>query len=238
MPVSRCPKPIHVGLFAEEPIRLAGLTSVFDAEPEEGPVRFIPVTGSLQELLSGVGIEYLIFDLHASPRGLDTLELIRRMRPDLHVMVIGPEGNDELVLDAIMAGARAYLDLTAGPETVRTAIEAVTGGSIWAPRRLLSKLIDRLLTGRDTSLTNYRPHLTARESQVLELILLARSNREIASQLGIEERTVKAHVGRLMRKTGVDNRIELSMRALSQSMVPEPPIGGSRNGGEIRDVDS
>jgi DNA-binding NarL/FixJ family response regulator len=74
-------------------------------------------------------------------------------------------------------------------------------------------------------LTNDPPHLTDRERQVLDLILLARSNREIALQLGIEERTVKAHVGRLMRKTGADNRIELSMRALNHAMdtdaVPE-----------------
>jgi hypothetical protein len=50
---------------------------------------------------------------------------------------------------------------------------------------------------------------------VLDLILMAQSNREIARQLGIEERTVKAHVGRLMRKTGSDNRIELTMRTLN-----------------------
>jgi DNA-binding NarL/FixJ family response regulator len=60
------------------------------------------------------------------------------------------------------------------------------------------------------------PHLTARERQVMDLILLARSNREIARELGIEERTVKAHVGRLMRKTGAENRIDLSMRALGR----------------------
>ena len=48
-------------------------------------------------------------------------------------------------MNAIIAGARAYLDLRAGPEMVRKAIEAVTEGSIWAPRRVLSKLIDRLL---------------------------------------------------------------------------------------------
>jgi len=77
----------------------------------------------------------------------------------------------------------------------------------------------------DCSLTNSAPHLTDRERQVLELILLARSNREIARQLGIEERTVKAHVGRLMRKAGAENRIELSMRALQnpqRTFAPNP----------------
>ena len=67
--------------------------------------------------------------------------------------------------------------------------------------------------------------MTDRERQVLEHILMARSNREIARQLGIEERTVKAHVGRLMRKTGADNRIELSMRALHLPPVPQPKSG-------------
>jgi len=67
------------------------------------------------------------------------------------------------------------------------------------------------------------PQLTARERQVMDLILLARSNREIARELGIEERTVKAHVGRLMRKTGAENRIDLSMRALN-GLVPRKPV--------------
>ena len=64
--------------------------------------------------------------------------------------------------------------------------------------------------------TNGVRYATTYEREVLDLILLARSNREIARHLGIEERTVKAHVGRLMRKAGADNRIELSMRVLNR----------------------
>jgi len=215
VPGNQSAKPIRVALVAEEPLRLAGLVSIFEAQAEAGGPGFFPVTGSLTELLTRPGVEFLIYDLNAARGWLETLELIRRERPDIPLIVIGPEGNDELVLNAIMAGARAYLDITASPQAVVSAMQAITAGSIWAPRRLLSKLIDRLLNGRDTNLATSSPHLTARERQVLELILMARSNREIASHLGIEERTVKAHVGRLMRKTGVDNRIELSMCALA-----------------------
>ena len=168
MSTNRNSKPIHVGLVANEPIWLAGMVSVFDSAPENGLPEMVPVTGTLQELLSGPAIEYLMLDLHSSSAAVEMLGFIRRTRPDLRILVIGPEGNDELVLDSIIAGARAYLDLTAGPEMVRTAISSVTEGSIWAPRRLLSKLIDRLLNGRDTSLTNRSPHLTAREGQVLD----------------------------------------------------------------------
>ncbi len=216
---NRSASPVRVGLVTDEPIRLEGLTSIFDELPDAGKVKLLPVTGSMHELLNTLDLEYMVVDLHSSPGGLEALETIRRVRPDMRLIVIGPEANDELVMDSITAGARAYLDLKASPEMVLHAIEVVTGGSIWAPRHLLSRLIDRLLSAPDSSLTSATLHLTDREQQVLELILLARSNREIARQLGIEERTVKAHVGHLMRKTGADNRIDLSMRALNGSLA-------------------
>lgn len=225
---------IRVGLVAGEPIRIEGLASIFESHPGDGLTRLLPVIGTIEELLSDPTLLYLVLDLNSSTGSMDALETVRRRRPDLRLIVIGPEGNDELVLESIIAGARAYLDLKAGPRTVRQAVEVVTGGSIWAPRHLLSKLIDRLLEVPDTSPVNAAPHLTDREVQVLELILLARSNREIARQLGIEERTVKAHVGRLMRKTGADNRIDLSMRALHRSLLPAN--GDSANPQNYRQV--
>ena len=172
----------------------------------------------LDILLADPEVEFLVVDLNSSIGGLDTLERIREARPDLRLIVIGPEGNDALVMDAIVAGARAYLDSSASTRTVRDAIEIVVGGSIWAPRRLLSQLIDRLLGTPEGIAAGGLPHLTFRERQVLDHILQARSNREIARELGIEERTVKAHVSRLMRKTGADNRIDLSMRALNGAL--------------------
>jgi DNA-binding NarL/FixJ family response regulator len=216
----RNPDPVHIGLVSDEPIRIEGLKSIFDLAAQSDSAPLIPLTGTLKEMLALASLEYLVLDLHAVKGALSMLDSIRRERPSLKLIVIGPEGNDELVMESIIAGARAYLDLSADPSTARQAIEVVTSGSIWAPRRLLSKLIDRLLKVPDSSLTGGTLHLTTREREVLDLILLARSNREIARQLGIEERTVKSHVGRLMRKTGADNRIELSMRAMNLPLTP------------------
>lgn len=213
------PEPIRIGLIADEPIRVAGLASIFEQPAEQGARQLLPVIAGASELLSMRDLEYIVIDLHAS-FGIESLAVIRKTRPDIRMIVIGPEGDEELVMKAIVAGARGYLDLTAGPDMVRQAIEVVTSGSIWAPRRLLSRLIDRLLKTPDSSPISSAP-LTIRERQVLELILMARSNREIAAQLGIEERTVKAYVGKLMRKTGSDNRIKLTMSALSQELFPE-----------------
>jgi DNA-binding NarL/FixJ family response regulator len=213
--------PIRIGLATDEPIRVAGLASIFDQPVQQDQARLVPVIGSLPELLALVGIEYIVVDLHCFPAGIEALEIVRQTRPNVRFIVIGPEGDDELVLSAIIAGARAYLDLSAGPEVVRKAIEAVTSGSIWAPRRLLSCLLDRLLKVPEASPAAAGPQLTLREQQVLDLLLKAHSTREIASQLGIEPRTVKAYIARLMRKTGSNNRIELSVSALNGSLLPQ-----------------
>jgi len=216
--------PIRVGVLAGEPIRLEGLTSVFERAPEFGQSPLLPVVGQLTELLSDETLEFLMLDLNSSVGGPNLISEIRRLRPSLRLIVIGPPGNDELVMDSIVGGARAYLDSSAGPRVVREAVEVVVSGSIWAPRRILSLLIDRLLSTPESGAGGQNPRLTARERQVLNLILLARSNREIAHELGIEERTVKAHVGRLMRKTGAENRIDLSMRVLNGSLSLKPPL--------------
>jgi DNA-binding NarL/FixJ family response regulator len=209
---------IRIGIVADEPIRVAGIASVFDLPALAGKPQLVPVVGTVAELLSANPLEYLVIDLH-SATGLEALETVRHVGPEVRLIVIGPQGDDELVMNSIVAGARAYLEPNAEPAIVRQAIEIVTSGSIWAPRHILSKLIDRLLKFTDSNPATM-PQLTERERQVLELILGARSNREIASHLGIEERTVKAYVGRLMRKTGADNRVKLSLLALNQTLRP------------------
>jgi DNA-binding NarL/FixJ family response regulator len=222
VPSQRNSQTIRIGVLAGEPIRVEGLNMVFEGTPAPGEPQLVPIIGSMQELLGNPSVEYLVIDLNSGSGSLDTLESIRNARPGMRQIVIGPENDDNLVMDSIVAGARAYLYPSADPKTVRMALDVVVSGSIWAPRRLLSRLIDRLLGVPEASAPAASLQLTSRERQVLELILLARSNREIALQLGIEERTVKSHVGRLMRKTGAENRIELSVRALNRSLMEEP----------------
>jgi len=222
MPAMYSSEPIRIGVVANEPMRLEGLTSIFENHAKTGEIQLLPIVGTLEEHLDNETIEYVLIDWSNSTKKLGVLEGIRRKRPTLRMVVIGPDSNEQVMMDTIIAGARAYLDMGAGPRLVREALDVVISGSIWAPRKLLSKLIDRLLSGEDASVTSPRPHLTTREEQVLQLLLLARSNREIAEELGIEERTVKAHVGKLMRKIGAENRIELSMRALHGSYKQSP----------------
>jgi DNA-binding NarL/FixJ family response regulator len=160
-----------VGLLIDEPLRMEGFIGIFDEEPEAGSARISPVFGDFEELLSDPTLTYLVVDLNAFPHGQETVEVIRRRRPDMQLMVIGPERDDKLIIGLVLAGARAYLNQKTNPRIVRKALDAVISGSIWAPRRLLSQIIDKLLAVTDESPVTSRPHLTDRERQVLELIL-------------------------------------------------------------------
>lgn len=226
--------PIRVGVLTDEPMRVAGLTGIFDDHTGEGYVPLAPVFGGLEELLADTPLTYLVVDLNAFSNRVGIVAAIRRRRPDMRLIVLGQEGNDSLIMDLILAGARAYLDLNVGPQIVRHAVEEVINGTIWAPRRLLTLLVDRLLQASDTSLTNTQAHLTDREQQVLDLILTARSNREIARELGIAEQTVQAHVGRLLRKTGAENRIDLLMHASNPELLEASGIHERRQGDRRR----
>ncbi len=85
------PQGIRIGLIAGEPIRLEGLRVIFEHDPAPGLPPLLPVIGTLQELLSNPDVDYLVVDLNSSEEGLRTLEEVRRVRPGIRQIVIGPE---------------------------------------------------------------------------------------------------------------------------------------------------
>jgi len=117
------------------------------------------------------------------------------------------------VIALISAGAKGWIEETSAPEQILQALHVVFRGSIWAPRRVLSELVDRALGRKPIPVEARRAHFTDRERDVLNQLVLARSNREIAQALSLREQTVKSYIARMMRKVGVDNRIALSMQA-------------------------
>lgn len=210
MPETSLKPKSKLGIVSYAPIRAEGLLSIF----EDHPI-IQSVSGDVHTLLEDHDLHFLLVDVSAQESWLDALFFVRRIRPDIRQIIVGPERDDEAVLRSILAGGRAYIGANTEPELIKSAVESVIHGSIWLPRKVLRKLLDRLLSGTVSNPASDLKRLTERERQVLECILDARSNREIAADLGIEERTVKAYVTSLMRKTGVRNRVELSMLASS-----------------------
>jgi len=207
---------LKVGLFAVEPIRRTGLRAILEE------IRGIElIDAGLDGLLSAERLDIAVISLMVQSETLTTIERLRAAMPAVRIIVMSEESDDESVISVIMAGAKGFLADNASPEEVERAVNLVGSGSIWAPRKTLSMLVDRMVDGNTLSARS-APQFTHRELEVLQLLVSARSNREIADALGIEVRTVKSYVGRMMRKVGVGNRIALSVHAAKHALGDGP----------------
>ena len=204
---------LTVGLVNFEPLRVTGLRSILETEPQIS-VRVVET----QDVLADDSIGLVLFGL-SKPPSFGRMSGLRVERPDLKLIVVGSLGDDETIINAIAVGAKGYVEETAQPEQLMQAIDIVISGSIWAPRRVLSLFVDRMLQFSTKPVRRHGNHFTEREQQVLRMLSAARSNREIAETLGIEERTVKAYIKKLMSKVGVDNRVALSLHAVTSELV-------------------
>lgn len=210
---SKKPK-IRIALVESDPLRFVGFRALFDTEPE-----FELVSSSLGDLARAQGIDLVLMGARNDHNLFDRMAGLKAARPDLRIIVTGTGADDEAILKALAAGAKGYVDEAASAQEFVQAIRIVHQGSVWAPRRVLSIFIERVTSSPGRIFPAGRVVFTDREKEVLELLVAGRSNKEIGAALGIEERTVKAHVAKLMRKVGVQNRIALSVHAITHSLV-------------------
>lgn len=205
---------IRVAVVESDPLRFIGFRALFDDEPE-----FELTASSVQEIATKGEVDLILLGSRGGLNLFDVMASLKASRPDLKIIVTGAGADDETILKALAAGAKGYVDEAATPAEFTTAIRMVHQGSVWAPRRVLSTFIERVTSSPGRIFPAGRVTFTDREKEVLELLVAGRSNKEIGSALGIEERTVKAHVAKLMRKVGVQNRIALSVHAITHSLV-------------------
>lgn len=199
---------INVAVLGYDPLRLVGLRAVLESEAGFSVHEVEP--GKLGLPLPG---ELVLIGSHGLGSVFDAIAAIRSLKPEVKIILTSTSASDEAMLRAISAGVKGYLDEAAPAEVYMNALRIVNEGSLWMPRRVLAKFVERVIANPKT-ITSHS--LSDRERQVLELLVAGRTNKEIGSELGIEERTVKLHVSRLMRKVGVDNRIALSVYAVTK----------------------
>jgi len=205
---------IHIAVVESDPLRFVGFRTLFDTESD-----LELSAATLADLQSKTNVDLVLLGSRSAQNLFDVMASLKASRPDLRIIVVGSGADDETILKAIAAGAKGYVDEAAAPSDFVMAIRIVHQGSVWAPRRVLSMFIERVSASPGRIFPAGRVTFTDREKEVLELLVVGRSNKEIGSALGIEERTVKAHVAKLMRKVGVQNRIALSVHAITHSLV-------------------
>jgi two-component system, NarL family, response regulator LiaR len=146
--------------------------------------------------------------------GLGAMRELRRRLPEIRVVALTSFLDDERLLPAIQAGAAGYLLKDAEPDEVTRAIRAAYDGQAIIAPAAAARLVEAIAQDGPSP----RERLTAREREVLELIAHGRSNKRIALELEISEKTVKAHVGRVLAKLGVADRTQAALLAVREGL--------------------
>src|SRR6266478_1583898 len=205
---------IRIAVVGSDPLQFVGFRAVFDSERD-----FELISSSLPDVGTQQNIDLVLLGDRSSQNLFEVMASLKATRPHLRIIVIGTGMDDETILKAIACGAKGYVDAAASPADFVQAIRVVSQGSVWAPRRVLSMFIERMSSSPGRIFPAGRVTFTDREQEVLEMLVGGRSNKEIGATLGIEARTVKAHVSKLLRKNGVQNRVALSIHAVTHSLV-------------------
>lgn len=138
------------------------------------------------------------------------------------VLVLASKHNDAGTFEFLRLGVKGLLAYGQATKQWQDALPLVAAGGYWVPRAVLSRFVESIIGSRKSAIArNHIPGtLSRREREVLDSLLRNLSNKEIASQLNISERTVKFHVSNLLAKHGVRRRADLIVMRFQESQLP------------------
>jgi len=152
--------------------------------------------------------------------GIEATRQTLALNASTKVIVLTSFSDDEMVFPAIEAGATGYLLKDVDPSKLHQAIQAVHAGEVQLHPDIMKKLIQRVSASQIESVPA-ADDLTPRELEVLSLIALGKSNREIATTLSISEKTVKTHVGNILSKLHLSDRTQAAIYAHKHGLAPD-----------------
>jgi DNA-binding NarL/FixJ family response regulator len=153
--------------------------------------------------------------------GLTATAAVRRELPDTEVLALTSVLEDAAVVGAVRAGAIGYMLKSAEPEELRSAIRAAAAGQV----QLAPEAAARLM--REVRAPEGPEKLSERETEVLRLVASGFANKKIARELGITERTVKAHVGSILSKLHLESRTQAALYAGRTGLVAQDQVGAA-----------
>ncbi|WP_326647060.1 response regulator transcription factor [Streptosporangium sp. NBC_01755] len=218
---------IRVLLVDDQPLLRTGFRLILEAEPDLTVVGEAGDGKAAQDQSRALLPDVVLMDIRMP--GVDGIEATRRIVREAaggahvpRVLVLTTFDLDEYIVEALRAGASGFLLKDVPPEELVQAIRVVAAGdAIVAPsitRRLLDKFGAHLPTHRESTPARLE-RLTERELEVLKLIAKGMSNAEIAAELVVSETTVKTHVGNVLTKLSLRDRVQAVVLAYETGLI-------------------
>lgn len=216
-------RPIRVLLADDQPLLRTGFKMVLGTEPD------LDIVGEASDGVEAVSMsrrllpDVVLMDVRMPRQDgvAATREIVAQKLP-VRVLILTTFDLDDYVVGALRAGASGFLAKDVPAEELVTAIRTVAAGDAVVAPRILRRLLDRfagLLPDPNIALPNRLATLTDREREVLVQVAKGLSNAEIAQALTVSETTVKTHVGHMLTKLGLRDRVQAVVLAYETGLV-------------------
>ena len=210
---------IQVVIVDDHPLFRDGLIQTLKAEADIEVVGQVGTAGEAIALAAELVPDVMLLDIAIPGSGLKAAQVIAAASPITKIIMLTGSEAEEDVLTALKAGARGYiLKGVSGPELVKI-VRDVFAGEAYVTPALAASLLSELNPARSGARPATRPldELTERERQILEKLAAGLSNKEIAQQLFLSEKTIKHYVTNILQKLHVRNRVAAALLAQNLS---------------------
>jgi two-component system nitrate/nitrite response regulator NarL len=206
-------RPIRVLLADDHPLLRAG---VAQSLAESGKFDVVEQAGNADDAVRLAGElrpDIVLLDISMPGHGLTAAERIHAAAPEIAIVVLTVSEADDDILAALKAGAKGYVLKGVGSAALVEILESVAKGESYVSPSLAARLLTEMRKSgaQDTVAADPLSTLTPREEEILRLVAKGLSNKEVALQLDLQEKTVKHHMTRILNKLHVRNRTEAAI---------------------------
>jgi len=173
------------------------------------------------DLIDGLKPDVVLVDISLPDiDGIEVILPIRQKSPHTKVLVFVPTVDESTVFKLLKAGAKGYFSDDSAASDVPKAIKTMHRGEIWVARRVVSRFVEReaFADSNRENMPSTQGTLTQREQEVLRLLATGITNKEIAQDLFISEKTVKTHVNNIFKKLNVTRRLQAVLYAIAKGL--------------------
>lgn len=217
--------PIKVVITDDHHLVIEGLRKVLDPLPQIEVIASYTRAGALLKGLHTAVPDVLLLDLQLPDQpAYEIVEDLIRDYPDMRILILSAVESHYYIKDMINQGCQGYLLKSAtDQDTLATAIQEVYDGSLFLDPSIRADLLQEMLQTKRKK-NSLQPRITAREKEVLALIVQEFDNQEIAKKLCISSRTVENHRYNLLQKLDVKNSVGLVRVALQMGLLDQKPL--------------
>ena len=225
---------IRVILADTQAIFRAGLRKIFALEDD---IRVVGQAETLAQTLSAskkFSADVLIFESALAPNPADAVADLVKQSPEVRLVVVTPDSNEELTLELFRRGAHGIVSREVEPELLVDCLRKVAAGESWLDNQGIHLVMEAYRT-QSLRPTGSRPkvQLTPKEALIVSCVTQGMKNKEIASRVGTTEQVVKNYLRKVYDKLGVADRLELALYCLNHHVVDGtkvPPLPAAGNG--------